>query len=900
MDTMRILWSRCVALLRSRRMDESLDEELRTHIDLAAEENERRGIPADEARRQAFIQFGGVAQIKERYRARRGVPFLEEMGRDLRFGIRGLRRSPGFALTAILTLALGIGAVTSVFSVIDAVLLKPFAFREPERLVVIREVLEEMRNQVPAGPDNYRHYLRLKHDAKTIEDAAILQTPAVSVSESGDRPRIVGAVASSPNLFSVLGVQPILGRDFVDGDAQKGAAPVVVLSYAGWEAFFARTPEVIGQTLRLGGEPATVIGVLPPAIRLPQIALARGAMFQDNSDTRETMIFEPLTPSDRDLKNDLGNFNYRVVARLKPGATLSQARAELETLQRAYTLSAHLPMHLGISLTPLAADVTANISGALWLMFAAVGGVLLIGCVNLANLQLARAVTGQRETAVRAALGASKSQLVMARLAESLVLAVAGGAAGMALAVAGVRLFIALVPPGVPRLNEVQVNLPVLLFATGLSMLAALCFGILPALGSLRVHPQVALQANSSRTVNAREGHRTRSLLVAAQMAGTLALLIVMSLVLRSFSHLLRLDRGFDSSHVTLAQVDLFSPQYGDKLPNSKTAKLAFTDRAVTALQQLPGVQSVAISSAVPLTGETWIEGLNRPDHPLPQAEKPSINLRWINQDFLTTMQIPLVAGRNLTLADRSNPFVALISERTAREGFPGENPVGRKLSDIVPDYDGSVTIIGVVADTRINGLKDTAAMVYLPYWAYTPWTVSFLVRSSSSSEALSPEIRRTIWNIDSQVAIPAVKSMDEQVSDSVATERFQAIVLTSFGAAALLLALLGVYGVLAYSVSLRRQEFGVRIALGSGKGALVRLVLRQAAYPVLLGAGLGLTLAFLSLRWVRSLLYETPVMDPWAIGGSLLLMIAAAALAGALPARRAASTDPMQALRAE
>lgn len=470
----------------------------------------------------------------------------------------------------------------------------------------------------------------------------------------------------------------------------------------------------------------------------------------------------------------------------------------------------------------------------------------------------------------------------------------------MALAVAGVRLFIALVPPGVPRLNEVRVNFPVLLFATGISIFAALCFGILPALGCLRVHPQGALQANSSRTVNTREGRRTRSLLVAAQVASTLSLLIVMSLVLRSFSHLLRQDRGFDSSHVTFAQVDLFSPQYGDKLPHSQTAKLAFTDRTVTALRQLPGVQSVAISSAVPLGGETWIDALNRPDHPLPQAEKPSINLRWINQDFLSAMQIPLVAGRNLTLADRGNPYVALISERTACEGFPGENPVGRKLSDIVPDYAGSVTTIGVVADTRINGLKDTAAMVYLPYWAYTPWTISFLVRSSSSSEALTPEIRRTIWNIDSQVAIPVVKSMDEQVSDSVATERFQAIVLTSFGAAALFLALLGVYGVLAYSVSLRRQEFGVRIALGSGKGALVRLVLYQAAYPVLLGAGFGLTLTLVELRWVRGLLYETPVMDPLAIGGSLLLMVAAAALAGAIPARRAASIDPMQALRTE
>jgi predicted permease len=480
------------------------------------------------------------------------------------------------------------------------------------------------------------------------------------------------------------------------------------------------------------------------------------------------------------------------------------------------------------------------------------------------------------------------------------LLALAGGVAGVALALAGVRLLLVLVPSNVPRLNEVSVSLPVLLFATALSITAALAFGILPALRSLDVHPQAALQANSSRTVSSREGRRTRSILVAGQVACTVVLLIVTSLVLRSFSRLLRQDRGFDSSHVTLANVDLFAPQFSDKVPGVKAVKLAFTDRTLAALQQLPGVQSVTVTSAAPLTGETWVDELKRPDHPLPEAQRPLINLRWVNQDYLSTMQIPLVAGRNLTAADRANPYVALISERTAREGFPGENPIGRKISDIVPDDEHSVTVIGVVADTRINGLKDTAAMVYMPYWAYTPWTLSFLVRSSQPSNALIPEVRRAVWAIDPQVAIPSLKSMDEQLNDSVSTERFQVVVLTSFGAAALLLAVLGVYGVMAYSVSMRHQEFGVRIALGSGKTALVRLVMRQAAYPVLLGAGVGLTLALVVLRWVRSLLYETPVLDPWAIGGSLLLLLSAAAVAAVLPARRAASTDPMRALRAD
>jgi predicted permease len=897
MELMRILISRCAALFGKRKLDADLDEELRAHIDLAIQENLKLGMSATEARTAALRDFGGLTQIAETYRVQRGVPLFEQMRRNVHFAFRQLRKAPGFAITATLTLALGIGAATSVFSVVNGVLLKPFDFREPDRLIVMREVVEETRGEMPAEPDNYRHYARLKHDAKTIEDAAIFMQRGMSVSPTGDHPRIVGTVVTSSNIFRVLGVQPMLGRDFVDADAAKGAANVVLLSYEGWQAFFGGDPKVVGETLRLGGDPATVIGVLPPGMRFPQFPLGPKIA---SGRPLVTMIYAPLTPSDWDLKQDNGNYNYRVIARLKPGATLAQARAELGTLQSSYSVSAHLPIHLGIALTPLASDVTSGIGGALWLMFGAVGGVLLIACVNLANLQLARAVSAERETAVRAALGASKGQLVMARLTESLVLALVGGAAGVALAFAGVRLLLALVPANVPRLNEVEVSLPVLLFAAGLSIAAAVAFGILPALRSLDVHPQAALQANSSRTVSSREGRRTRSVLVAGEVACTVVLLMITSLVLRSFSRLLRQDRGFDSSHVTMAQVDLFSPEFGDKMPNVKAVKLAFTDRALTALQQLPGVQSVTVTSAMPLTGETWVDNLERPDHPVPEAQRPMINLRWINQNYLATMQIPLIAGRNLSAADRANPYVALISERTAREAFPGENPIGRKISDMVPDDEHFVTVIGVVADTRINGLKDTAAMVYMPYWAYTPWTLSFLVRSSQPGDALIPEMRRAIWEIDPQVAIPALKSMDEQLSDSVSTERFQVVVLSSFGAAALLLALLGVYGVMAYSVSLRQQEFGIRLALGSGKAALMRLVLQQAAYPVLLGAGAGLTLALVVLRWVRSLLYETPVLDPLAICGSLLLLLAAAALAAALPARRAASIDPMRALRTE
>lgn len=485
---------------------------------------------------------------------------------DIRFSIRQLRKSPGFTLTAILTLALGIGAVTSVFSVVNAVLLKPFAFRDPGRLIVMREVVEEMRAQYPAIPFNYMHYLRLKKDSKTLEDAAIFQNHGVSVSRNGDHPNIIGAMAVSPNFFSVLGVQPVLGRDFTSEEATKGHSSVVVLTWNGWQELFNGDPNVLGRTLSMGGEPNTVIGVLPRDFRFPDVAMAPGmpASVSNAEGTRANTIFHPLVPDPEVLNSDVFDYNYLVVGRLRAGANLDQARAELDGLQKAHVLTAHLPIHIGIYLQPFLQDVTSDISSALWLLFAAVGAVLLIACVNLANLQLARAVATERETAVRAALGASRSQLLITRLTESLVLAVIGGLAGIALAFLGVRLLMAAAPSNVPRLSDVRVDLPVLVFAAGLSILTAVLFGVLPALRSLRVNPQSALQSNPTRVANTRQGSATRNLLVSAEVACTVVLLIITGLVLRSFSRVLRQDRGFDSSHVTMAQVDLYSPQYGD------------------------------------------------------------------------------------------------------------------------------------------------------------------------------------------------------------------------------------------------------------------------------------------------------------------------------------------------
>ena len=822
---------------------------------------------------------------------------MSTLFQDLQFSLRTLRKSPGFALTAILTLGLGIGAVTSVFSVVNGILLKPFNFPQADRLVVLRETAREFGNK--EFPVNYKHYLNWKTNAKSLQDVAIFANGNASISSdqhsgAGDHPEIVGSLNVSASFFPVLGVQPPLGRNFLPSEAVKGHDSVVILTWNAWQKYFQGSPSAIGRTLSVGGSPFTVVGVLPRGFSLPHLYEMQTVAMQQ--EVHPYQIFRPFYPAPFQM-SDSGDYDFLAIGRLKPGISLAQAKIELDGLQQAFIQAAHLPYHGGIAIKPLRQDVASGVSTGLWLLLSAVGAVLLIACVNLANLQLARAVSRDREMAVRSALGAGRERLARAALTDSLVLAVAGGALGILLSFMGVRLFLAAAPAGLPLLNQVHVSLPVLAMACGLSILTALMFGMLPALRAMRAHPQAAMQSSSSRVMNSREGQRTRHLLVAGEVAFTVVLLIVTGLLVRSFSHLLTQQRDFNAEHVALAEVHLFNPQYGDSIDTSQGVRSAFVERALADLAQLPGVKSAAMTSQMPLTGETWIDGIERPDHPLPPEMEPQANMRWVSPMYASTLQIPLLRGRDLGASDKTHPRNVLISNQTAKSVWPGEDPVGKTFK---AGNDSPYTVVGVIADARVNDLKSTANMIYLPYWDNPPWGLYFLVRSSQPAAALSDSIRRTLWTIDPNIPIPAVKSLDEQVNDSVATERFQTIVLSAFGIAALLLALLGVYGVLAYSVSLRQQEFGIRIALGSGRSALMRLVVRQASMPVIGGIVAGLLLALGAVRAVRSLLYETGTSDPVVIGASVLLLLVAALLAAWLPARRAASTDPMQALRAE
>lgn len=802
---------------------------------------------------------------------------------DLKFSLRTLSRSPGFAITAVLTLALGIGAVTSIFSIVNSVLLKPFSFVRPERLVSLRETNREQ--MTPLLPNNYQHYLYWKANTKTLEDAAIFRNTTLTVSAGVDHPEVVGALAVSTNFLSVLGVQPVLGRGFQAGEGIAGKNEVVVLAWSAWQRYFNGDRAAIGRTLRIGGVPHTVVGVLPEWFTFPHMSEMPSPVSQRVVLPSE--ILRPLQPD----PSPYGDHNFLVIGRLRDGVTLAEAQNELGNLQQVLAKT-NPHIDTWVSVAPLAQEVSGGVSRALWLLLAAVGAVLLIGCVNLANLQMARTVAREREFAVRLALGAERRRLIGLTLMDSLALSVIGGALGILLSAASLRLLLSLAPATLPRLNETHISWPVLLAATGLSFLTALFFGLLPALRSMRVDPQTAMQSNPNRMTNTREGQRTRHVLVAGEIACTVVLLIVTGLLVRSFSRLLTQQRDFDADHVSLVQVNLASPEY-----RQEPVRGLFIDRALAKLGQLPGVQSVAMTSEMPMGGETWVDGVLRPDHPVPVGKEPNANMRWVSPSYASTLKMPVLAGRDLSVADREHPSNTLISQQTARSIWAGEDPVGRTFT---VGGDTTFTVVGVVADARINGLKKTDNMIYVPYWQNPWYRAYFLVRGSQSTAGLADSLRKAIWSVDPQVAIPSLSSLDEQVNDSVATERFQALLLSSFGAVALLLALLGVYGVLSYSVSLRRQEFGVRVALGSSKAALTRLVARQALLPIGGGILAGLGMAFVATRWVESLLYETKAVDPGVIAVSVAVLLLAAAVAALLPARRAASIDPMQALRTE
>ena len=812
---------------------------------------------------------------------------------DFRYALRTLRKSPGFAATAILTLALGIGASTAVFTVVDSVVLQPLSYRDSGNLVAAWERIQALTPD-PLGP-NPRHVDMWQKRATVFSGLALVQQTARGLSLGADHPRLVGVVSSSPNLFDVLQVTPLLGRGFVAEDGTDGHDKVAILTYPLWETVFHRDPGVIGKTVRLTDTPREIVGVLPPDFQFPnRNALRAFRSKQGSTSVPEPAIFLPavIDPTQSSWNGDYGN--WVALARLKPGVSVKQAEAQLisiqaEVLQEMPAGNRGRIGSLLASVQPMQEAVVGESKTGLWLLMAAVGGLLLIACVNLANAHLGRTLSRHREAAVRCAIGAPKWRLLWNSLAESLLLAAIGGAAGIALAAIGLRLFRFYSPIDLPRLDEVHLNGTVLLFSLVLTMASSILFGILPALKLFRTDPQAALQQGGNRTLGSRQSQRLRALLIGLQVFGCTVLLLITGLFSKSLLHLLRQDKGFDTAHVVIAAVNLSGNTY-----NTNPARIAFDDGVIQNLRAIPGVQSVGLVSTMPLEGESWIENLQRLDRPT--QEQPLFNLRWTSPGYFETMGERLIAGRFFEENDR-NQNSMILSEGLAKAVWQNENPIGAQIK-----VEGrTFTVVGIVADSRNTSLKSAPAkMAYTHYKDRPPYASFFVARGHQPTDALIAGMREAIWKYAPDVTIARVKAMDSQVSDSLATERFQAAVLLSFGVAALLLAMLGIYGVLTYSVATRKQEIGVRMALGASRQKIYALTMGEAGTPVLAGLGAGLAAGILGGKAIQSLLYGVQAMDPPVMIAVAMLFAGSAALAAFLPARRAASVDPMEALRSE
>lgn len=816
---------------------------------------------------------------------------------EIKYTLRNLRKSPGFAVTAIATLALGIGASTAVFTVVDSVILKPLAYRDSGQLVVLWERVKFLASEsTPYTGANPRHEAFWKDHSSAYSDLCLLGIGTRGVSLSGDHPHLVGSIRAEPNFFNLLRVTPLLGRNFTPSDAIKGHDEVAILTYSLWQSMFHGDPSAIGKSIRVADAPYEIIGILPEDFQFPKRDILNSFPSRQTATTAPPVaIVTPLAldPNQYGWNGDYGN--WIALGRLKPGISVQQAESELNVIQRQIVNQMPAsererdPDALLGYVQPLQDAMVGSSRRGLWMLLAAVIGLMLIACVNLANAQLGRAVSREREAAVRSALGASRAQLLWSSLLESLVLSIIGGSAGILLAFNGLALFERYAPIDLPRMNEIHPNPSVLLFAIVVVAGSALLFGIMPAIKYLQADPQTALQQNSARTSGSRQASALRLALISLQVFGCTALLLITGLFVKSLATLLVTDRGFQTGNVVTAEVSLRAHAY-----EKDQQRITFDEGVLDKLHKLPGVTSAALVSSMPLEGESWIEGIFRPDRHL--DHNPLWNLRWVSSEYFQVVRERLIAGRFFEERDRDTNN-AVISEASAKAGWPGENPLGRQFKW----RDKLFTIVGVVADARTNSLKAPPTnMAYLPYRTLPPFATFFMVRSSENPQSLISGVRHAIWGQDPEITIARVKTMDSQVKDSLATERFETFTLVSFGIAALLLAMLGVYGILSYAVAGRTREIGVRMAMGANRQSIYLLTMTQAAIAVLLGLLAGWIASVMAGKLVEKLLYGVTATD-WRVAISVaMLLLTCAAAAAFLPAHRAASIDPMQALRAE
>jgi putative ABC transport system permease protein len=809
---------------------------------------------------------------------------LETMWKDLRQGARSLFKQPTFTIVAVIALALGIGANTAIFSVVHAVLLQSLPYREADRLVSVWEHNRTRGNN--QNVINMGNFFDWKEQNRVFEDMAAFFDMTANLT-SGGEPEEIKTQSATNSLFNILGVPPILGRTFAPDDGKPGQPGVVVISFGLWQRRFGGDPQIIGQKLILNGTETTVIGVMPA-----------GFNWHVKAGSMTRKMAELWSPWQVEERNRRGR-GYMAVARLKPGVTLEQAQAEMNAIHsRIEQQYSEFNAGWGVNLVPLRAQFTGEIRLALLVLLGAVGMVLLIACANVANLLLARAAGRQREVAVRAALGASRGRIIRQLLTESLLLAGLGGLAGLALAWWGTDLLVSLAPPDLLNLPQVKINAEVLGFTLGISLLTGVIFGLAPAFEATRLNLTESLKEGGKSVGGGMRPQRLRNSLVILEVALALVLLVGAGLLIRSFARLQGVDPGFNAQNVLTMRVSLPRLKY-----DNEQKRVAFFRQAIAQMQALPGVESVGAVNFLPFAAPhsgTSVDIEGRPLLPVTQKLKTGVMVT--DSNYFHAMQIPLKRGRLFTDQEAAEMrHVVVINEAFARKHFPNEDPLGKRVTIYMKDDNQPCEIIGVVGDSKHMNLDaEVRPMSYWPHPELASSGMTFVIRTRGDAASVTSAARNVIRTLDPNQPVADVRMMEGLIGTSVARARFNTLLLTIFAVVALLLAGVGIYGVMAYSVAQRTHEIGVRVALGARKGDVLRLVLRRGMTLALAGVAIGVVASFALTRLMGTLLFNVSVTDPLTFVGVPLLLAFVAMLACLIPARRAAKVDPMVALRTE
>jgi putative ABC transport system permease protein len=873
-------------------------DELTQHLEDEYEQALSRGVSEDEAERAVLADLDVADSLgRELKRVERRVPqnpvpmgtqgrsnMIGDLGQDVRYGLRMLAKNPAFTTIAVLALALGIGANTAIFSVVNAILLRPLPYKNPEQLVMVWENATHLG--FPKNTPSPANFLDWRQQTTVFESMAAFAERSFNLTGVGEPERLDGRRVSA-NLFGLLGVRPIIGRTFVPQEDQPGTK-VVLLNESLWQRRFGGDPSVIGRALTLNNESYTVVGVLPGSVRLPAFGNWRD------------QVWVPLAfPAEEAAGR--GNHFLEVIARLKPGATLQQARAEMETI--AARLAQQYPeqnTRIGAVVNPLHEEIVGNMKPALLILLGAVVFVLLIACANVANLLLARAAVRQKEIALRLALGADRARLTKQLLVESVLLSLLGGLVGLGFAYAGLHLLTRFIPPDIAHAETIAIDGKVLVFTLLIAIVTGLIFGLAPASQASHFNLNETLKEGGRDSGAGVRGKRLRSSLVIAEVAVSFILLVGAGLLINSFMHLRNLDPGFRADHLLALNVDLSEVKYPDT-----ARRTAFFDEVVRRVQPLPGVQSVAVAGNLPFTynGDSMgiaVEGIPDP----PPDQWPDVIYRTVGPGYLSTMGIPLVRGREFNDGDTLDTTLGVVvSEKTAKHYWPNQDPIGKRLKPgTTTGQSPWRTVIGVVKDVRQNDfIAEPKMQMYFSYKQVQSLVANALVvRTSVDPLSLAMPVRNAIWSVDKDQPVANIDSMENIVAGAVARQRFSMLLLAIFAALALVLAAVGIYGVMSYTVAQQTREIGIRIALGAKRGDVLKMTVKQGLKLVGLGLVIGLPSAFILTRVMSSLLFGISATDPITFLGISLVVLAVALLASYIPALRATKVDPMIALRAQ